>query len=158
MDRSRLLADVKSAEGCRLVAYRDSLGYWTIGYGHKLPEGRDWAGTVWTQEQADSQLEQDVYKDGIDPAQRLLEWQFLDTDCRQNAVVELCFNMGVGKWRAFVHTRLCIQHRDWQGAHDGLLDSEWAREVQPEGLTLPDGSERPGRATRLASYLLSGQF
>ena len=159
MDRSRLLADVKSAEGCRLAAYRDSLGFWTIGYGHKLPTGKDWgSGYAWTQDEADEQLSRDLDARGVLPAAGLMEWKFLDTDARQNAVAELCFNMGVGHWRAFVHTRMAITKRDWQAAHDGLLDSEWAKQVQPEGLTFPDGKERPGRATRLANYLLTGEF
>lgn len=152
MDRARLLADIKSAEGCRLTAYKDTLGYWTIGYGHSLPVGKDWTGYAWTQEEADQQLERDVALQGTVPAARLMEWEFLDTDARQNAVAELCFNMGVGHWRAFVHTRLAIKNKDWKQAHDGLLDSEWAKQVQP------DGFDKPGRATRLADYLLSGEF
>lgn len=146
MDRQRLLADVKSAEGCCLASYRDTLGFWTIGYGHRLPPGRSWAGLVWTQDQADQVLETDLDKRGILPAQSLPEWNLLDTAARQNAVAELCFNMGVGHWRAFAHTRLCIQQGDWQGAHDGLLDSEWAKQVGPD------------RSQRLANYLLSGVF
>ena len=146
MDTARLLADVKSAEGCRLQAYRDTLGFWTIGYGHRLPEGKDWSGLTWTQDQADQQLSTDLSRNGYLPAMQLPEWQFLDTDARQNAVAELCFNMGVGHWRAFAQTRLCIRRKDWQGAHDGLLDSAWAKEVGPN------------RANRLANYLLSGTF
>lgn len=145
MDHTRLLADVKSAEGCRLQAYRDTLGNWTVGYGHLLPKGRDWAGTAWTQDQAGSQLEKDLEASGIAVAQALPEWDVLDTDARQNALCELCFNMGVGHWRAFAETRAAIQRKDWLAASTGLLDSLWAKQV---GL----------RADRLASYLLTGSF
>jgi lysozyme len=146
VDRVRLLADIKASEGCRLVAYRDTLGFWTIGYGHLLPTDRDWMGYTIPQEHADEWLDQDLEVRGIRPAQGLPEWRFLDTDARQNAVVELCYNMGVGHWRAFAHTRLCIQNRNWQGAHDGLLASEWAKQVGPT------------RSQRLAKYLLTGTF
>lgn len=44
-------------EGCRLVAYQDTGGVWTIGYGHTGPDVHQ--GLVWTQEQADSALTQD---------------------------------------------------------------------------------------------------
>ena len=45
------LALLKKLEGCRLDAYRDQAGIWTIGYGetaHVSP------GMSWTQEQADT--------------------------------------------------------------------------------------------------------
>jgi GH24 family phage-related lysozyme (muramidase) len=29
---------IKGAEACRLTAYLDSTGHWTIGYGHTGPE------------------------------------------------------------------------------------------------------------------------
>lgn len=145
MDKSRLLADVKAAESCRLVAYRDTLGFWTIGYGHKLPTGRDWTGFTWTQAQADGQLDTDLDA-ALAQAQKLLEWPFLDTDARQNAVVELVFNMGVSHWRMFAKCRYDICQKDWQGAHDQLLASLWASQVHAI------------RANRLANYLLSGDF
>lgn len=50
------VAFIKEHEGCRLTAYQDSAGVWTIGYGQT---GRDVTqGTVWTQEQADARLAQ----------------------------------------------------------------------------------------------------
>jgi lysozyme len=45
---------LKKLEGCRLAAYQDQGGVWTIGYGHTGPEVR--AGLIWTQAQADARL------------------------------------------------------------------------------------------------------
>jgi lysozyme len=45
-------------EGLRLVAYRDSGGVWTIGWGHTGPEVCE--GLVWTREQAVAALECDL--------------------------------------------------------------------------------------------------
>ena len=45
-------------EGCRLVAYQDSKGVWTICYGHTGPDV--YLGQVITQEQAQALLQQDV--------------------------------------------------------------------------------------------------
>ena len=54
---------IKSSEGCELTAYQDSVGVWTIGFGHT---GSDVTPhTVWTQDQADKALQNDletVYK------------------------------------------------------------------------------------------------
>lgn len=140
-----LISDIKEAEGCKLTAYRDTEGFWTIGWGHLLPaQSQDWTGTTWSQEQADARLTADTVL-AITFAQNLMEWPSLDTACRQNAVSELCFNLR-RKWLAFVKTRSAIQARDWQGAHDGLLASLWAKQVHA------------ARANRLADYLLTGKY
>lgn len=141
----RLLEDVKEAEGCRLVAYKDSLGYWTIGYGHFLDQSVDWTDHEITQETADSLLSQDLGQ-AQSEAKGLPEWPALDTDCRQNAVTELVFNMGLSKWKGFVNTRRSIEQSDWHGAYSGLLDSLWASQVGK------------ARSTRLANYLLAGVY
>ena len=48
---------IRSFEGCRLVAYRDSVGVWTIGFGHTLGVA---AGQTITMEQAEAFLAQDM--------------------------------------------------------------------------------------------------
>lgn len=144
MTDPRLEADVRSAEGCRLTAYRDTKGLWTIGWGHLLDQSKDWTGTTWTQQYADTILEQDIAK-AVASAQTLQEYPYLDTPCRQNAVCELVFNMG-SKWKLFVKCRAAIARGDWQVAHDQLLNSAWDQEV---GKT---------RANRVAQYLLIGQY
>lgn len=50
----------ESFESCRLTAYQDVKGIWTIGYGHTGPEVVE--GLVWTQGQADSQLVVDLQR------------------------------------------------------------------------------------------------
>ncbi len=141
----RLVKDVKQAEGCKLTAYKDTLGYWTIGYGHLLPDqDRDWTGHTITQEQADLFLDEDLQAAYL-RCIHLIEWPYLDTACRQNAVIELQYNMG-GKWVKFYKTRLDIGNRDWKSAHDDLLNSLWAKQVGK------------ARSERIANYLLEGQY
>ncbi len=86
-----LLAFIKAWEGCRLEAYDDGVGVWTIGVGRTKNVKR---GDTCTQEQADSWLADDV-----DEA-----WHGIDQFIRQtlaqhemDAVVSLCFNVGVHK-------------------------------------------------------------
>lgn len=143
----QLVSDVKQAEGCRLVAYQDTGGVWTIGYGHTGPEVK--AGLVWTQADADAALASDLTV-ARGQCVYLPEWPVLN-DCRGNAVTELVFNMGIAHWEAFHITRGALLRRDWKGAHDGLLDSEWANQVQRP-------NDPDGRATRLAGYLLNGTY
>ena len=141
----RLLADLQEAEGCRLIAYRDSRGFWTIGYGHFLDQSIDWTGQVWTLDMALQALALDV-DTAAEAAMGLPEWAALDTPCRQNAVIELIFNMGVHTWTTFKMTRASIQSQDWQAAHDNLLTGPWHSQVGPT------------RSQRLADYLLSGSY
>jgi GH24 family phage-related lysozyme (muramidase) len=139
----KLTADVQGAESCRLKGYQDSKGFWTKGWGHLLSD-QSGPGPDWTQQQADDQLVADLESAGVFAASTK-EWPALDTPCRQNAVIELCYNMRA-KWLLFAKTRASILAHDWQGAHDNLLSSLWATEVHAE------------RADRLADYLLTGSY
>jgi len=140
----RLSLDISNAEGCKLTAYKDTRGLWTLGWGHLLDQTKDWTGTTWTQQYADSIRDQDIAS-AIQYAQALQEYPYLDTPCRQNAVCELVFNMRK-KWNGFVKCRAAIARGDWQAAHDQLLASEWKNEVGPT------------RSARIANYLLTGQY
>lgn len=141
----RLAKDIDAAEQCVLHSYPDSKGIWTIGWGHEIePQPAANPKLVWTQAQADAQRDQDIESAQLF-ASKLKEWGCMDTDCRRNALIELCFNMR-GKWLKFVDTRASIWVHDWKGAHDGLLNSLWAKEVHAT------------RADRLANYLLTGQY
>lgn len=141
----RLIADIKQSEGYSLKAYRDPRDYWTIGYGHFLDQTKDWTGHTITAEEAEHLLELDIA--GAETSCTYLsEWSYLDTPCRQNAVIELVFNIGLSKWKFFAKTRLDIQNKNWQSAHDDLLKSMWAKQVGPT------------RSNRLANYLLTGKY
>jgi len=144
MTDPRLVQDIQAAESCRLSAYKDTTGHWTIGWGHLL-EASDASGLQWTQETADSTLESDINA-AMDEASKLPEWAALDTPCRQNALTELVFNMGVKTWSEFLATRHAMINKWWQTVHDHLLASEWEREVHE------------GRADRIANYFLTGQY
>lgn len=144
-DRARLVEQLRVAEGVRHTAYRDSLGYWTAGVGHLLDQSKSWAGTVFSDDQINEWLEADIDA-ALAQAQQLPEWQALQTDARQNAVVELVFNLGLAHWKLFCRCRLCLCQGCWQCAHDELLNSRWAQQVGP------------ARATRIATMLLTGEF
>ncbi|SRR6266404_1248361 len=147
MDISRLKSQLKQAEGVRYTAYRDSLGFWTAGVGHLLSGDKDlpWGGKVFSVATVDRWLDEDVAT-AESNAQGLLEWPSLDTDARQNALIELVFNMGLAHWKQFALTRAALAHKQWDAAHSGLLDSLWAKQVGPN------------RSNRLANQLLSGEF
>lgn len=172
----RLATDVDEAESNQLVAYQDSLGFWTIGRGHKLPApapGRSWKGFTILPAVSDRYFLGDLIA-AVTFAQKLPDWQYMNTRARQNALSELAFNMH-SKIEKFTNTRAAWARGDWQGVHDGLLDSEWAAEVQPHDY-VDDACARcgqvkenagphsycqmlkNGRATRIANYFLNGTY
>lgn len=145
MASPQLLANVKQAEGLRLVAYRDTLGFWTVGYGHKLADNHDWSGYTISSDTANGLLIVDL-NEAILLCTGLLEWVTLGTQARKDAVAELVFNLGEAGWRKFVRCRYALQQRVWQTAHDQLLASAWASQVGPT------------RSNRLANTLLTGEY
>ncbi len=140
----RLDKDIDDGEGCKLTAYKDTVGVWTIGWGHALPFGVDWTGHTITQAEADAMRDHDIAIAAAYAA-RLPEWAALDTDCRRNALIELCFEMR-SRWLGFHNTRAAIERKDWQAVHDGLLNSLWAKQVHGT------------RADRIANYMLNGEY
>lgn len=82
---------LKTLEGCKLKAYQDGGGVWTIGYGHTGPEVH--AGLVWTQEKADATLESDL-EPRIAGVRRLLAFTVLGQN-QFSALVIFAFNCGL---------------------------------------------------------------
>lgn len=109
-----LITLLKRFEGCRLHAYRDIAGVWTIGYGETLGVC---AGMVWTQDEADSRL-------------YLRALQFLmatgkacpvlmNYPHRWAAATCLSYNIGMGAFRASSVSRLS-KRGEWQRAADSF--------------------------------------
>lgn len=89
---------IKQFEGCRLTAYQDSVGVWTIGYGWtQSVDGNPVAkGMVITQQKADDLLKQGVvqYENGVNSLVKVqLNQNQLD------ALVDFAYNLGVNALR-----------------------------------------------------------
>jgi lysozyme len=85
---------IASCEGCKLTAYQDVAGIWTIGYGHIA--GVEPGMTI-TQNQAHAFLREDLghAEAAVDSAT-----SSVPTDDNQfAAMVSLCFNIGSGNFR-----------------------------------------------------------
>lgn len=135
----------KTNEGCRLVAYRDTLGIWTIGYGctgHDIGEG-----TVWTQGQADDEFNY-RYSQAWAGAMHTYGvphlWADLDI-VRQAILADMCYQMGRTGLANFSHMLEAMRDADWHGAHDACLISRYAVQT-------------PARAERNAQGLLTGEI
>ena len=121
----QLLDQLKRQEGLELQSYWDPIGQvWTIGYGH-TPSG---PGVVWTEQQADDQLVQDVTV-AIDALDRALPWAREMGVVRWAVFVNMVFNLGIFRFLAFHDTINAAHAGDWEGTAQGMADSLWAEQV-----------------------------
>lgn len=134
-----LIAQLKIDEGCRLTAYKDTVGVWTVGYGHAHVQ----PGTVWTQEQAEAQLKQDVLEHNAKLAARI-PWITQLDPVRRRVLQNMAFNLGVDGLLGFKNTLEYVRTGDYAKAADGMMASKWAKQVK-------------GRADRLAQQMRTGR-
>ena len=104
----------KEFEGCKLYAYQDIAGVWTIGWGHT---GHDVAENLtWTQQEADDALSADLAR----ARQQLLEVSPEVTGGTLEALTDFVFNLGIGNYRT---STLCqqVNANDLEGAKQSIL-------------------------------------
>jgi lysozyme len=87
------LALLKDYEGCRLDAYQDLAGVWTIGYGATGDGIKQ--GVIWSPMQAEARLKQDVerFSKGV-----VKNVSVELTDNQFSALVCLAYNIGLGNF------------------------------------------------------------
>ena len=85
-------------------------------------------GAVWTQEQCDDALSADIQHAENELDANIPWWRSLD-DVRQDAIVEMGFNMGVATLCEFVHALKYLQSGDFANASAAFLMSKWAGQV-----------------------------
>lgn len=133
-----LIDQLKRDEGCRLMPYRDSLGFLTIGYGRCL----DRVGI--SQSEADMLLESDIRVAESAVATNLAGIEHLDP-VRRAVLVNMAFNLGIGGLLQFRKFLAAVRASDWPRASNEMRDSLWAKQV---------GS----RADRLARQIETGEW
>jgi GH24 family phage-related lysozyme (muramidase) len=121
---------VKRCEGCELKAYQDSVGVWTIGYGHTSAAGdpQVFAGQTISEAQAEAILKKDLemFENGV----RDLVKVPVNSD-QFSALVSFSFNLGLGALGGSTLLKK-LNAGDYQGAAD-----EFPRWVKAGGQTLP---------------------
>ena len=125
---------IEGFEGLRLEAYQDSVGVWTIGYGH-TPSS---PGQVITKEQADSLMASDLvrFESKINGfcGEATTQGQF-------DAMVSFAYNLGAGALQGSTLLRL-HQSGDYPGAADQFLRWDHAGGEVLAGLTRRRQAER----------------
>ena len=124
-------------EGVRYEAYRDTVGLWTIGYGHLL--GSTKRMTEITYSEAEALLMSDIKW-----AERLvrqlvpkyMEWDEKGINrARCRALVNMSFNLGT-RFAGFKNFLAAVNAENWIEAGEAMMQSKWAVQVGQRAVRL----------------------
>ena len=112
-------------EGCKLAAYQDQVGVWSIGYGHTRGVT---PGMTCTQEQAEAWLSEDIQW-AVNVVNNHVVVTL--TQGEFDALVDFVFNLGVGNFEISTllkllnsgdYTGAAAQFPRWDRAHGKVID------------------------------------
>jgi lysozyme len=143
-------------EGFVPHVYKDSLGHWTIGFGHKLVTPLEvMLAETWGD---NMQIEQPRALELLEIDMRVAQNDFAKifvynavknqtpiNEARKIALTDMLFNLGQGQFLQFRNTIRCVRSGDWHGAAMSAMKSKWAGQVGK-------------RARRIAYLLETGEF
>lgn len=114
-------------EALRLKPYRCTAGKLTIGVGRNLDDRGI------TEDEAMYLLNNDI-DICIEACDEIFGKAFKDfSENRQNALIDLVFNLGKAGFKKFRHTIAAIQSGDWEKAARNLEKSLWFKQVKARG-------------------------
>lgn len=138
MDRKRLIAQLEIDERRSRKIYIDTVGKVTGGVGRNMTD-RDFS-----DDEIDLMLANDIdiAEQELD---RVLPWWRTLNNARQNAMMNMVFNLGMTHLLGFKKALVFLQAGRWDAAANEFLDSQWSRQVGQ-------------RAMRIANLIRTGEF
>ena len=122
MNLDRLKKQLVIDESCELFPYRCSSDKLTIGVGRNIQE------VGISEDEAMYLLENDI-KNVVSQCRSTFDWFDNLTSIRQEAIVNLVFNMGLSTFCKFKKTIAHLEKGEYELAGTELLDSNYARQV-----------------------------
>ncbi len=135
---------IKRHEGLRLIPYKDTVGRWTVGYGHNLDAHGDPVPECISPQQAEDWLEADVARAERACSLLVPGWEDLD-EVRRAVLTDMCFNLGAAGLVKFVNLLKAVKERNWGAAAMAMFNSRWAVQVGK-------------RADRLGAMMETGEW
>jgi lysozyme len=123
-------------EGRRNKPYLDSVGKTTIGVGRNLTD------KGLSNDEVDYLFANDV-GEAMTQAIRVFPGLYLWSENRQNALIDMIFNMGIARFMGFKKMIAALKVNDWATAANEMRHSAWANQL-------------PARVTELASMVEEG--
>ena len=120
---SDLVEQLRRHEGVRSTVYKCTAGFETIGVGRNISE----SGLGLSEDEIDYLLENDINRCRKELV--IFPW-FRELDSvRQDALTNLCFNLGISRLMRFEKALAAMEQRDYAKAAAEFLDSRWAEQV-----------------------------
>ncbi len=131
-----LVDQIKRQEGLRLEAYQDTLGNWTVGYGHTP----SFPGQTITEAEAESLLIQDL-SSAQSSLLSSLPWCFSLSVPRYCVLWNMTFNMGIAHLLEFRLMLAAVRNANYKEAARQMLNSLWAQQVHERAVELAEQME-----------------
>ena len=121
---SKLSDQLRIHEGVRSHAYKCSANMITVGVGRNIDEN---GGLGLSDDEIDYLLENDIRR----CKQELitLPWFSQIDSVRQDALINMCFNLGMTRLLGFKNALTAMSVGDYDTAADEFMDSRWAKQV-----------------------------
>lgn len=119
-------------ESLRLKPYRCTAGKLTIGYGRNLDDSGI------SQTEAYVLLENDIQNYEKQLLNEIPEIYDPLDEVRKSVLLNMCFNLGIGGLLGFNNTLAFIAAGDWERAANGMLASNWAKQVGRRAIELSE--------------------
>ena len=137
---SKLIEMLKLHEGVRSKVYICSAGYETLGVGRYVSE----SGLGLSADEIDYLLANDIARVKEELSDSYF-WFNAMNDARKDALIDICFNLGLTKMRGFINAITAMSREQFDIAADEFLDSRWAEQVG-------------NRAIRVTEMIRTGEY
>ena len=121
---NELIEMLRRHEGVRDKVYLCSAGYETIGVGRNISED----GLGLSEDEIDYLLNNDIKRVREDLTEEYYWFAGLN-DARQDAMIDLSFNLGQTRLRGFVKALEAMSREEFENAADEFMDSRWSEQV-----------------------------
>ena len=165
MNLKRLYKTLAKHEGAEKKPYKCTSGMWTVGIGRNLSQVRlstEELVTLFDTHDIDDAFFELLLKNDVEKAIVGALYIFGKAfnnyaDRRQEAIINLIFNMGVASVKGFRRMVAAIKREDWNSAADELLYTNPAISKQPDDKSVY-AKQVGKRANAVATMLRKGQI
>ena len=123
--RNKLIEMLKVHEGVETYAYKCSEKKTTIGVGRNVDKA---GGLGLSDDEVDYLLQNDINRVILELNSEYDWFSDLD-DIRQDAMIDISFNLGQTRLRAFKKALAAMSEGNWDEAADQFMDSRWSEQV-----------------------------
>ena len=122
---SQLVETLKRHEGVKAFAYQCTADKTTIGVGRRVDED---GGIGLSDDEIEYLLLNDIERCDAELG-NAYDWYRSLTKPRRDAMINLCFNLGLTRLRGFVKALEAMSRGQYDVAADEFMDSRWATQV-----------------------------